>query len=338
MSTKRYKRSIFCVAFLVIFAILCTQLTAFGAQTRTTKLRLTIDSNYDGTPIANEEFDLYEFAHYSDKGDIVVDDEFKDYSIDFDNLTEENWQDLAEIVTAYAIRDLEPQCDGETNENGILVIDESETNLTDAIYLIVGETVDQNDMRYSCEPFFVSMPLIQSGSYIYDPVVEPKILIDSIPVSTTIKTLKVWDDEESESRPESIEVQLLNENGDVCDTQVLSASNNWRYTWVGLDSSYVYSVVEKEVPNGYTVSLENNDGTFTLTNKAKAVATTTTTQTTSTSSTTKQDNNKNDSNKNSVLPKTGLSWTPVAILLIVGLVLVILGVIRNKNGEKKYES
>lgn len=371
MKTKKYKRFSFCVVFLVIFAILFAQITAFGAQTRSKQLRLTIESTYDDNPIENEEFELFEFARVSDNGDMIVDEEFDDYSVDFENMTEDNWKDYAEIITAYAQRDdITPECSGETDDNGIIVFSESNSNLTDAVYLVVGETVDDGNTRYSCEPFFLSLPAVQDGEYVYDETVNPKILVDEVPVTTQVKVLKVWDDESDTSkRPESIEVQLL-KDGEVYKTETLNKDNNWRFTWNELEGKNNWSVVEKSVPNGYTVTLNTDSNLYTLTNKltpsttvpaepgtpvtvenpstpetttSQQVSTTTpdtpvTTQAPETPVTSESTTSATPSTPDTKLPRTGLNWLPVPILLIAGISLVIFGIVRNKNGEKKYES
>jgi LPXTG-motif cell wall-anchored protein len=78
----------------------------------------------------------------------------------------------------------------------------------------------------------------------------------------TIQVQKVWlnkDGTANTSAHSEIQVQLL--RGDtVVKTQVLNDSNNWSYTWTGLDTSTVYTVREVSVPDGYTVSYDNNNG------------------------------------------------------------------------------
>jgi hypothetical protein len=352
MGTKKYKHSVLCVGLVIVLAILSIQVTAY-AQPRTQKLRLTIGSYYDGNPIANEEFELFEFGYFDDNGNLIVSDDFKNYYLDYENITSDNWQDYAEILSAYALRDnISPQCDGETNSNGILVFEETDSKLTDAVYLIVGETVTDGGVRYSCEPFILSLPNEENGVVVYDETVMPKILIDNILVEGDIKVLKVWDDNEDESnRPDSIDVQLL-KDGEIFDTVTLSKDNNWRYTWSNMDPAADYVVLEKTVPNGYTVSLSRTDNIYTLTNKGDFVEKTTTAnpteKTTNNTSNTSNVSGSNitttnvakesDTTKDSSLPRTGLNWKPVPVLLIAGIVFIIYGVINKKFGDKDYES
>ncbi len=89
---------------------------------------------------------------------------------------------------------------------------------------------------------------------------------------TTSKTVtKIWNDENNLEgfRPNSIEVQLLG-NGEVVGTATLSEDNNWTYTFNDLDvnangEEITYTVREKEIPTGYTVSYDQDNLTITNT-------------------------------------------------------------------------
>ena len=80
------------------------------------------------------------------------------------------------------------------------------------------------------------------------------------------KVLKLWDDSGNrDQRPAYVRVQLLR-NGRVVDTVRLSEDNNWQYTWNDLDADARWQVVEDQVPDGYTVSIDREGITFVITN------------------------------------------------------------------------
>lgn len=62
---------------------------------------------------------------------------------------------------------------------------------------------------------------------------------------------KVWKDDDSDLRPDSISVQLYRNGKAYGDEVTLSENNNWRYTWSGLKDSYTWTVEEVDVPDGY---------------------------------------------------------------------------------------
>lgn len=76
------------------------------------------------------------------------------------------------------------------------------------------------------------------------------------PEKTSVKVTKTWDDADNRDkiRPDSVTVELFADGGS-CDTATLSESNNWTYTWTGLDkysngTEIAYTIDEVDV-EGY---------------------------------------------------------------------------------------
>ena len=90
--------------------------------------------------------------------------------------------------------------------------------------------------------------------------------------STVKRTVnKVWNDENNRDnlRPDSISVQLI-ADGEVVETITLSEANNWNHQWENLPENkdgkkIVYTVKEIQV-NGYTSSVNEDNGIITITN------------------------------------------------------------------------
>lgn len=125
------------------------------------------------------------------------------------------------------------------------------------------------------------------------------------PVDVTVE--KVWDDNNSKDRPESVVIQLLKGDNTVYGEVTLSKSNKWQYTWESLDGAVEWSVQEVNIPDGYTAKYDKNTKNglhFTVTNMA-------------------------------ALPQTGqLNW-PIPVLFGCGLILITLGSIWERSGGKK---
>lgn len=87
------------------------------------------------------------------------------------------------------------------------------------------------------------------------------------PVETVSrKVVKVWDDSGYEAnRPAEISVELL-ENGQVFDTVVLNADNNWQYEWNELNKDSEWSVREASLSGNYTSSVSLDGNVFIITN------------------------------------------------------------------------
>lgn len=96
------------------------------------------------------------------------------------------------------------------------------------------------------------------------------------PEKTTFTAEKVWDDDEDRDGLRTTSVTaVLKADGTAKDEQVLSADNEWTFTWTGLDkyrdkgTEIEYTVEEKAVPDKYTASVEG--GTITNTHVPEKV-------------------------------------------------------------------
>ena len=75
---------------------------------------------------------------------------------------------------------------------------------------------------------------------------------------------KQWKDDKK-NRPQSIEVEIY-EDGVLSSNQILSSDNNWTYSWETVDDGSSWTVVERNVPDGYNVSILNNERNFIIVN------------------------------------------------------------------------
>lgn len=80
------------------------------------------------------------------------------------------------------------------------------------------------------------------------------------------KLLKLWKgDNGSHARPATIEVEIFR-NGTSYQTVTLSEENHWVYTWSAEDDGSDWKVVERNIPTGYTMTVEERETAFVLTN------------------------------------------------------------------------
>jgi len=92
---------------------------------------------------------------------------------------------------------------------------------------------------------------------------------DSMKTEASVK--KVWEDNNSSKRPESI-IVILCKDGKATEKQVLlSEKNNWQATISDLlkyekGKEIEYSFIEKEIPKGYTNKTETKEGITVITN------------------------------------------------------------------------
>lgn len=123
------------------------------------------------------------------------------------------------------------------------------------------------------------------------------------PTFTTVEVEKIWDDKGHENkRPTAIEVQLIRD-GEIYETVSLSASNGWKYLWEGLEAGRDWTIKEKSTPYGYTASIKQSGGKYTITNTYEPPS----------------------PPEGPKLPQTGLLWWPIPLSLCAGLVFYLLG-------------
>lgn len=303
---KRILPLIFCILLLLTVAM-----PVFAAETGS----ITVLFQHENQPVTGAAFEIYKAAEWNGNGYALV-APFSDYSVKMaDEPNSEEWKAIASTLAAYAARDeIKPLASGKTDEDGKLCFE----GLSDGLYLLVGNSVESGEQQLFPQPMLVSVPYTTAtGEKDYEVVTEPKYEAHKIAKDTiTRRALKIWKDEGNEDkRPQDVTVQLLCD-GRIYEEQVLNASNNWSYTWEGLDAAHDWQLTEKEVPDNYTVTVTQQEITFTVTNT--------------------NDNPPPPPPDEPTLPQTGMLWWPVPVLAGTGAVALFFGIfllLRKKDGS-----
>ena len=77
---------------------------------------------------------------------------------------------------------------------------------------------------------------------------------------------KVWKDDGSDLRPDSISVQLYRNGKAYGDEVTLSEDNSWKYTWYDMSDDYTWTVEEVDVPDGYVSEASRVGNRWIITN------------------------------------------------------------------------
>lgn len=259
----KWNKRLFCL-FLVV---LCLWAAAFPALAAS-PCSLTVAYEDTQYPLVGASFQIYLVAQYGDEGTLVVTKDFAAYHV---NISDDpsTWPQLAPTLAAYAAYgQMEPAAYGITDSQGRLTF----SGLSEGIYLVTGDPHRQNDRFYTADPALVKLPgtNITTGEEVRDVVIAPKG--EWAPDAegdgkVELKVLKIWNDNNSKSRPASVTVHLL-QDGAVYDTVTLSRDNLWRHLWTDLPEEHSWNVVEDPVP-GYTVTITRQGITFVVTNTSK---------------------------------------------------------------------
>ena len=293
----------------LLFCVMLLQQTVFAADPEQTG---SIRLNYSA--VDNAEFKVYRAGEITDNWEFVLTGAFQDIPADLNDLDTEAMTELSETLAAYAAADgIEPDYSGRTDENGQVVFE----GLTKGLYLIIGESVIWDGMRYDPVPFLLTVPSQDAeGAWNYQTEADVKYET-SVPEKeeTEYKVVKYWvGDGSGNARPVQITVDILRD-GVLYDTQTLTAENNWTYSWTAEDDGSVWQVVEREIPDHYTVKVEKNKTMFLLTNTYAG-------------------------DTPEEVPKTGDSSVPllpVTLLSLSGMVLILAGLAVRGRREKDDE-
>ncbi len=196
-------------------------------------------------------FRLYKIGEFDSRNNFVVSEKFEEYSVNFRN------SGSAGTLLKYIERDhIAPSQTAVTDGSCTAYFEGVESGY----YLIEGDSFSDGEYVYTAQP--VLLTVYENGDYYLD--VTGKYEANSVSgggEKNSVSVLKVWS---GGTGAESVTVQLLRD-GEVYEEVLLNSGNNWRYTWSGLGSGD-WQAVEKEVPEGYKVSIEKDGTVFVLTN------------------------------------------------------------------------
>ena len=256
------------VLFICLLLMCSSGLLCFGEELINPEnpSSLTLYYQYEGTVFQNLEIKTYRVAEVNTVGVYTLTGEFSNYPISLEGIKSQlEWRYIASTLAAYAIADgLEPYKRGITDENGSVKF----SDILPGLYLTLSVSVKNGERVVIFENFMTVIPREdENGGYDYDGVAYPKYSsYVPEPQESEYKIVKHWKDSGyEENRPEYIEVDIL-KDGELWKTQRLSADNNWSYSWKAPDKKNNWTAVERNVPEGYTVSFVNEGYTLILTN------------------------------------------------------------------------
>ena len=269
------------------------------------------------TPMEDMEVSLYRVGEFTEQGTFILTKPYQSYSVSLDHSSSEEWQATANTLAQYIERDgIHADIEGVSSSNHTTAFN----NLTCGLYLMIGsekEVSNKGNVEiYTPQVAFIALPDVSTDDPYHISTIMKYEKNDY--TQTSLHVLKVWKNDSDNTRPASIQVDLLQKDTDgntiVFDQQILSDENHWSYTWNDLSSRYTWNVVETTVPEGYTESSIKEGNTVVLTN---------------TSTTPVIEEKPTSSNQ---LPLTGQLQWPIPVLVIAGIVFSIIG-----KACKRYE-
>ena len=206
------------------------------------------------------EIHAYRVADYDSYSYFTVDSTFASYPINVTDVkSQQEWRDLANTLTGYIYADQIPSdCMIITDEEGVVIMDNMEVGL----YLVLGVNAKDGNTVYTFDPFFVYLPQRdESGNLDFSVEVFPKYSLYVPKIDYSV--VKLWKD--NGTHPKEVEIEIYCD-GILWSAQTLNRENQWSFSWQADDDGAKWTVVEKNVPTGYTVSVSEKNGIFSVVN------------------------------------------------------------------------
>lgn len=220
------------------------------------------------TAIQDLEVKLYRIAEVSADFQYTLTPTFASSGLVLDGIrTAGEWNVVRSTLEAYILAyNLAPEFTSLTNADGT----GSFASLKTGMYLAIAGQAEENGVHYLFDSALISLPgLGPNGRWQYQVSVNAKgVALPPVEPDekAEFKVLKLWrGDEGRNDRPKSIEVEIFC-NGSSYKTVKLSDENHWAYSWFAEDDGASWTVVERNVPQGYTMTVEKRQSTFVLTN------------------------------------------------------------------------
>ena len=229
---------------------------------------LTMSYSYDEAAFADQTVMLYHIADLSADFQYTLTQPFVPSDLILNGIqTNGEWNVIRSTLESYILaNDIVPTATAITDESGKVCY----LGLKPGLYLASAVTVVQDTFTCFFDSALVSLPgLGVNGLWEYSVAVSAKpAVLPPIEPDETIqfRVVKLWKGDTGRTdRPKSIEVEIFRD-GIHHETVVLSEENHWSYNWETKDDGATWNVIERNVPIGYNMTVEQRDTVFVLTN------------------------------------------------------------------------
>ena len=270
------KRRIGIIAFILFICLYLIPCQVQAASTADAKEPISTNENcsltisYCSGGIAFSELPvkLYKIADVSADYQYTLTSSFEKSNLILNGIqTVGEWNVIRSTLETYILaNEVAADFNAKTDFEGKVSFDALKTGL----YLSITERIIKDETTYVFDSALIALPgLCADGLWQYQVDVTSKSEI--IPPSENdeeieLKVLKLWKgDSGSSARPTTIEVEIFR-NGTSYQTVTLSEDNHWTYTWSAKDDGSDWKVVERNIPTGYTMTIEERETSFVLTN------------------------------------------------------------------------
>ena len=229
---------------------------------------LTLSYTCEQTAFADVSVRLYKIAEVSADFQYTLTDSFTSSALVLNGIRSVGeWNTIRCTLEALIVADnLLADAVAQTDGDGKACFEA----LKPGLYLAVVGAVTQDDLHCYFDSALVALPgLSTDGNWQYQvsvaskfEIVPPGEVDDEIP----FKIIKLWKGDEGRNvRPDSVEVEIFRD-GESYTKAMLCQENNWSYSWSAKKDGAQWTVIERNTPTGYTMTVEKRENAFVLTN------------------------------------------------------------------------
>lgn len=264
------------IAFLLCFCLLLVPCQVHADSSTVVKEPISTEQNCSlnisyrsgGVAFSKLPIRLYKIADVSENCLYTLTSSFENSNLILNGVqTVGEWNVIRSTLETYILANkLKADFNSQTDSKGKVVFD----SLKPGLYLAITERVIQDKTTYVFGSALVALPGLDAED-LWQYQVDVNAKSEIIPPSDDneeieLKVLKLWKgDSGKTSRPKSVEVEIFR-NGTSYQTVTLSESNHWTYSWSASDDGSEWKVVEKNIPTGYAMTIEERETSFVLTN------------------------------------------------------------------------
>lgn len=268
------KRSMGILVFLLCFCISLMPCQALAASTADAKepisihtdCSLTLCYGYENAPFSQLPVKLYKIADASEACQYSLTSRFANSQLELNGIQSVGeWNVIRSTLETHILAGGIPEdFSTVTDSVGQALFD----GLKPGLYLAIADRITKSEATYVFDSALIALPgLDAEGHWQYHIAVTAKSeKIPNTDEKTEFKVVKLWKgDKDSQHRPKNIEIEIFR-NGISFQTVTLSEENHWTYRWSAPDDGSDWKVVERNIPAGYTMTVEQRQTSFVLTN------------------------------------------------------------------------
>lgn len=234
---------------------------------------LSLTYRSDEVSMQSVALSLYHVASVSEEYVISMTEPFAPTKLSLNGISsQDEWNAVRMTLEGYILaNDIAPLAVSSTDADGKVTFDA----LSPGLYFIPQVCATIGSDFYRFQSVLISVPnLEEDGKWNYDVSVIPKPTraITSGNDRSQYQVIKLWKDGgHLEKRVDSVEIDIFCD-GEKMTTVELSEKNNWTYEWSAPNDGAIWNVSERNVPDGYVMTVEGHQTVFTVINTASDIS------------------------------------------------------------------